>query len=73
MCDGGVCGCVNVVRAMIPVCSSVSDLYLILHRNDTFNKGKHRSKLRFAIGFVPGLVRALTYEFYMLLVGRLDR
>ena len=54
------------------VCGALTNVYFT-HRNDTFNKGKHRSKLRFAVGFVPGLVKALTYEFYMLLAGRLDR
>ena len=41
--------------------------------NDTFNKGKHRSALAFAIGFLPGLVKALLYEIYLLFAGKLDR
>lgn len=41
--------------------------------NDTFNKGKHRSKAVFIIGFIPGLVKALLYELYLLLSGKLDR
>ena len=41
--------------------------------NDTFNKGKHRSAIVFAIGFVPGLIKAVLYELYLLLSGKLDR
>lgn len=41
--------------------------------NDTFNKGSHRSAIAFAIGFVPGLVKALLYEIYIILSGKLDR
>jgi hypothetical protein len=41
--------------------------------NDTFNKGKHRSAAAFVIGFFPGLVKALLYELYLLLSGKLDR
>jgi len=40
--------------------------------NDTFNKGAHRSKAKFVIGFIPGLVKSLSYEFYLLLAGKVD-
>lgn len=40
--------------------------------NDTFNKGKHRSALKFAIGFVPGLVKAVATEFYLFVTGQYD-
>jgi len=40
--------------------------------NDTFNKGHHRSALVFAIGFIPGLIKAFTYETYLILSGRVD-
>lgn len=39
--------------------------------NDTFNKG-HRSLTSFVIGFVPGLIKALVYEFYLVLAGKTD-
>jgi hypothetical protein len=41
--------------------------------NDTFNKGSHRSAATFAIGFIPGLIKSLLYEYYLLLSGKLDR
>lgn len=41
--------------------------------NDTFNKGEHRSTAAFVIGFIPGLVKALLHELYLLLSGKLDR
>mmetsp|Transcript_10634 Transcript_10634/g.29341 ORF Transcript_10634/g.29341 Transcript_10634/m.29341 type:complete len:233 (-) Transcript_10634:2021-2719(-) len=40
--------------------------------NDTFNKGSHRSALVFVIGFVPGLVKSVLYETYLILSGKLD-
>lgn len=41
--------------------------------NDTFNKGAHRSGFLFAIGFLPGLVKAIMYEFYLtFLINRID-
>eukprot|EP00559_Dactyliosolen_fragilissimus_P009541 CAMPEP_0184863732 /NCGR_PEP_ID=MMETSP0580-20130426/12209_1 /TAXON_ID=1118495 /ORGANISM="Dactyliosolen fragilissimus" /LENGTH=354 /DNA_ID=CAMNT_0027362219 /DNA_START=41 /DNA_END=1105 /DNA_ORIENTATION=+ len=40
--------------------------------NDTFNKGHHRSSLVFVLGFIPGLIKALSYEFYLLLSGQID-
>lgn len=40
--------------------------------NDTFNKGPHRSAANFVIGFFPGLIKACTYEFYLLLAGKVD-
>ena len=40
--------------------------------NDTFNKGPHRSASKFVIGFIPGLIKACTYEFYLLLAGKVD-
>lgn len=41
--------------------------------NDTFNKGKHRSTIIFVLGFFPGLLKAVLYEIYLLLSGKLDR
>lgn len=41
--------------------------------NDTFNKGSHRSAFAFVIGFVPGLIKALLFELYLILSGKLDR
>ena len=40
--------------------------------NDTFNKGNHRSLIVFVIGFFPGLAKALMYELYLILSGKLD-
>jgi hypothetical protein len=40
--------------------------------NDTFNKGHHRSALAFALGFVPGLVKAVLFEGYLVLSGQTD-
>jgi broad specificity phosphatase PhoE len=51
-------------------------IYFVRHGestwNDTFNKGSHRSALVFAIGFIPGLTKALLYELYLVLSGKLD-
>ena len=41
--------------------------------NDTFNKGSHRSAAVFAIGFIPGLIKAFLFELYLILSGKLDR
>ena len=41
--------------------------------NDTFNKGAHRSKAAFAIGFVPGLIKSFLFESYLILSGKMDR
>lgn len=52
-------------------------IYFVRHGestwNDTFNKGSHRSALAFAVGFVPGLIKALLYEIYIILSGKMDR
>ena len=52
-------------------------IYFIRHGescwNDTFNKGSHRSAIVFAIGFIPGLLKALLFELYLILSGKLDR
>ena len=52
-------------------------IYFVRHGestwNDTFNKGKHRSVLVFVLGFFPGLIKAVLYEYYLLLSGKLDR
>lgn len=52
-------------------------IYFVRHGestwNDTFNKGSHRSALAFAIGFIPGLLKAVLYETYIILSGKLDR
>mmetsp|Transcript_17359 Transcript_17359/g.32906 ORF Transcript_17359/g.32906 Transcript_17359/m.32906 type:complete len:466 (+) Transcript_17359:275-1672(+) len=39
--------------------------------NDTFNKG-HRSLGIFVLGFLPGLIKACIYEFYLVLAGKID-
>jgi hypothetical protein len=41
--------------------------------NDTFNKGSHRSAVVFVLGFVPGLMKAVLYEIYIVLSGKMDR
>ena len=41
--------------------------------NDTFNKGSHRSALVFILGFIPGIIKAVVYELYLLLSGKMDR
>lgn len=52
-------------------------IYFVRHSestwNDTFNKGNHRSTTAFVIGFIPGLIKALLYELYLILSGKLDR
>ena len=52
-------------------------IYFVRHGestwNDTFNKGSHRSATAFAIGFVPGLIKAVLFELYLILSGKLDR
>lgn len=51
-------------------------IYFIRHGestwNDTFNKGQHRSAVVFILGFVPGIIKAVVYELYLLLSGKLD-
>ncbi|KAG7344192.1 histidine phosphatase superfamily branch 1 protein [Nitzschia inconspicua] len=51
-------------------------IYFVRHGestwNDTFNKGSHRSAAVFAIGFIPGLIKALLFELYLILSGKLD-
>jgi hypothetical protein len=65
-----------------PVISSGGDvqkktIYFVRHGestwNDTFNKGSHRSALVFAIGFIPGMIKAILYELYLVLSGKIDR
>jgi hypothetical protein len=41
--------------------------------NETFNKGSRRSTLVFVLGFPFGIVKAVLYEIYLLLSGKLDR
>ena len=52
-------------------------IYFVRHGestwNDTFNKGKHRSIVVFILGFIPNLVKAMLYELYLLLSGKMDR
>jgi hypothetical protein len=52
-------------------------IYFVRHGestwNDTFNKGKHRSAIVFVIGFIPGLIKAILYELYLVLSGKMDR
>jgi len=40
--------------------------------NETFNKGAHRSAFEFALVFFPNLVKALGYEFYLFVTGKID-
>jgi len=40
--------------------------------NETFNKGSHRSALVFAIGYIPNMIKALLYECYLILTGKID-
>jgi len=51
-------------------------IYFVRHGestwNDTFNKGKHRSALTFVLGFIPGILKAIAYELYLLLSGKMD-
>jgi len=51
-------------------------IYFVRHGestwNDTFNKGQHRSALQFALGFIPGLIKAVSYESWLVLTGRID-
>lgn len=53
------------------------NVYFVRHGestwNETFNKGSHRSLVVFAIGFLPGVIKSLLYELYLLLSGKLDR
>ena len=52
-------------------------IYFVRHGestwNDTFNKGKHRSAIVFVLGFIPGLIKAVLYELYLVLSGKMDR
>lgn len=52
-------------------------IYFVRHGestwNDTFNKGKHRSVMVFILGFIPNLIKAILYELYLLLSGKMDR
>lgn len=52
-------------------------IYFVRHGestwNDTFNKGSHRSALVFVIGFIPGMIKAILYELYLVLSGKMDR
>mmetsp|Transcript_908 Transcript_908/g.2302 ORF Transcript_908/g.2302 Transcript_908/m.2302 type:complete len:365 (+) Transcript_908:132-1226(+) len=51
-------------------------IYFVRHGestwNDTFNKGSHRSQAAFAIGFVPGLIKSICFELYLILSGKMD-
>eukprot|EP00536_Pseudo-nitzschia_multiseries_P005935 jgi/Psemu1/192013/e_gw1.121.88.1 len=51
-------------------------IYFVRHGestwNDTFNKGSHRSQVAFAIGFVPGLIKSICFELYLILSGKMD-
>mmetsp|Transcript_7949 Transcript_7949/g.19900 ORF Transcript_7949/g.19900 Transcript_7949/m.19900 type:complete len:385 (-) Transcript_7949:792-1946(-) len=51
-------------------------IYFVRHGestwNDTFNKGSHRSATVFAIGFIPGLIKSVLFELYLILSGKLD-
>jgi len=51
-------------------------IYFVRHGestwNDTFNKGSHRSKAAFVIGYIPGLIKSLLFELYLILSGKMD-
>mmetsp|Transcript_11043 Transcript_11043/g.23400 ORF Transcript_11043/g.23400 Transcript_11043/m.23400 type:complete len:368 (+) Transcript_11043:152-1255(+) len=51
-------------------------IYFVRHGestwNDTFNKGSHRSQAVFVIGFIPGLIKAILFELYLILTGQMD-
>lgn len=51
-------------------------IYFVRHGestwNDTFNKGSHRSTATFVIGFIPGLIKAVLFEIYLILSGKID-
>jgi len=51
-------------------------IYFVRHGestwNDTFNKGSHRSQAIFVIGFIPGLIKSLLFELYIILSGKMD-
>lgn len=48
--------------------------FLWADRNFYFlhSKGSHRSAAVFAIGFIPGLIKSLLFELYLILSGKLD-
>jgi len=54
----------------------IKTLYLVRHGestwNDTFNKGTHRSAFVFVLGYIPGLIKSLLYELYLILSGKMD-
>ncbi|CAB9503989.1 expressed unknown protein [Seminavis robusta] len=51
-------------------------IYFVRHGestwNDTFNKGNHRSTAVFILGFLPGVVKAVLFEIYLVLSGKMD-
>jgi len=40
--------------------------------NETFNKGSHRSVFVFIIGYFPNLIKALLYECFLIISGKID-
>jgi len=40
--------------------------------NETFNKGNHRSAVIFLVFFIPNLIKALLYELYFFISGKMD-
>jgi hypothetical protein len=41
--------------------------------NETFNKGSHRSAPVFVLGFIPNLIKAVLYELFLFISGKMDR
>lgn len=41
--------------------------------NETFNKGSHRSLVVFIIGYIPNMIKAILYECYLIVTGKIDR
>ena len=52
-------------------------IYFVRHAestwNETFNKGSHRSAVIFLVFFIPNLIKALLYELYFFISGKIDR
>lgn len=40
--------------------------------NETFNKGSHRSLIVFIVGYIPNLIKAILYECYLVVTGKID-
>ena len=53
----------------VPVRAICVDVYPY----NIYSKGSHRSAAVFAIGFIPGLIKSVLFELYLILSGKLDR